>query len=160
MSKVFDLVQDYPIRPLVASDIMEINSCAYDMNLDLGGMSREQVAQMAERFGGHTLLTPDNEIVLCAGIVPLSAGTGEGWLWTDERIEQSHANKRAALVALRTGIAFAFKKSGYHRIQIHVSSLYAGSVKFMSRLGFHLEGVAKAYGPDKVDFYTMAKVVR
>ena len=101
-----------------------------------------------------TLLADDN-IVLCGGITPLWDGVAEGWVISSKRIFKNRI-KASRLIKKRTDLLCAANK--IWRLQTAVKSNFKTGLRFAEFLGFKNEGLMRGYGPDKSDYYLMAKV--
>ena len=101
-----------------------------------------------------TLLHNNNP--LCSGgIVPLWNGVAEGWVISSKRIFKNRI-KASRLIKKRTDLLCAANK--IWRLQTAVKSNFKTGLRFAEFLGFKNEGLMKAYGPDKTDYYRMARI--
>ena len=101
-----------------------------------------------------TLLHNNNP--LCSGgIVPLWNGVAEGWVISSKRIFKTRI-KASRLIKKRTDLLCAANK--IWRLQTAVKSNFKTGLRFAEFLGFKNEGLMKAYGPDKTDYYRMARI--
>ena len=101
-----------------------------------------------------TLLADDN-IVLCGGITPIWDGVAEGWVISSKRIFQNKI-KAARLIKKRTDLLCNNNK--IWRLQTAVKANFTIGVRFAEFLGLKKEGLMKMYGPDKTDYFRMAKI--
>ena len=100
-------------------------------------------------------LLADNRIVLSGGIHPIWDGVAEGWVISSKRIYKNRI-KSARLIRKRSDILCSANK--IWRLQTAVKANFAIGVRFAEFLGFKNEGLMKAYGPDKTDYYRMARI--
>ena len=100
-------------------------------------------------------LLHNNNPVCSGGIVPLWTGVAEGWVISSKRICKERI-KASRLIRKRTDILCAANK--IWRLQTAVKSNFKTGLRFAEFLGFKNEGLMKAYGPDKTDYYRMARI--
>ena len=100
-------------------------------------------------------LLRDNIPIVSGGIYPLWDGVAEGWVISSKRIFEVKV-KAAKLIKQRTDILCAANK--VWRLQTTVKANFKIGLRFAEFLGFKNEGLMRGYGPDKSDYYRMAKV--
>ena len=100
-------------------------------------------------------LLHNNNPVCSGGIVPLWTGVAEGWVISSKRIFKTRI-KASRLIKKRTDLLCAANK--IWRLQTAVKSNFKTGLRFAEFLGFKNEGLMKAYGPDKTDYYRMARI--
>jgi len=100
-------------------------------------------------------LLRDNIPIVSGGIYPLWDGVAEGWVISSKRIFEVKV-KAAKLIKQRTDILCAANK--VWRLQTTVKANFKMGLRFAEFLGFKNEGLMRGYGPDKSDYYRMAKV--
>ena len=100
-------------------------------------------------------LLRNNIPIVSGGIYPLWDGVGEGWVISSKRIFEIKV-KAAKLIRHRTDILCAANK--IWRLQTTVKANFKTGLRFAEFLGFNNEGLMRGYGPDKTDYYRMAKV--
>ena len=100
-------------------------------------------------------LLHNNNPVCSGGIVPLWTGVAEGWVISSKRIFKKRI-KASRLIKKRTDLLCAANK--IWRLQTAVKSNFKTGLRFAEFLGFKNEGLMKAYGPDKTDYYRMARI--
>ena len=100
-------------------------------------------------------LLHNNFPVCSGGIVPLWTGVAEGWVISSKRIFKTRI-KSSRLIKKRTDLLCAANK--IWRLQTAVKSNFKTGLRFAEFLGFKNEGLMKAYGPDKTDYYRMARI--
>jgi hypothetical protein len=93
--------------------------------------------------------------IVSGGIYPLWQGTAEGWVLSSKRIF-NYKIKSAALIKRRLDMLCVNNK--IWRLQTAVKSNFKLGVRFAEWLGLQQEGLMKQYGPDKTDYYRMAKI--
>ena len=100
-------------------------------------------------------LLHNNNPVCSGGIVPLWNGVAEGWVISSKRIFKNRI-KASRLIKKRTDLLCAANK--IWRLQTALKSNFKTGLRFAEFLGFKNEGLMKAYGPDKTDYYRMARI--
>lgn len=88
------------------------------------------------------------------GFVPIWEGVAESWLMVDDlaRTQPIAMTKYAILAHDISKISM-----GLHRQQITVRISDKRAYKWAFTLGFETEAIMKSYGPDKSDYYLMAR---
>lgn len=102
----------------------------------------------------------DNDVLLvCAGILPLHPGVGEGWAGFSEALQIGKPSRLwlAVDLAVRAFLEAALR-SGFHRIQTAIPMDFEAGRRWARRLGFMEEGVMKKYSPDGHDFMLYARI--
>lgn len=102
----------------------------------------------------YTLLL-DHLPILAGGIYPLWDGVAEGWVLTSKRVFD-HKIKAASSVKKRLDLLCTNNK--IWRLQTSVKEEFTTGVRFAEWLGLKKEGLMKMYGPDKTNYYRMAKI--
>lgn len=100
-------------------------------------------------------LLRDNIPIVSGGIYPLWDGVAEGWVISSKRIFEVKV-KAAKLIKQRTDILCAANR--IWRLQTTVKGNFKTGLRFAEFLGFTNEGLMRGYGPDKTDYYRMAKI--
>jgi len=100
-------------------------------------------------------LLHDNIPLCSGGIVPLWDGVAEGWVISSKRIFTKRI-KASRLIRKRTDLLCANNK--VWRLQTAVKANFKTGLRFAEFLGFNNEGLMRAYGPDKTNYYRMAKI--
>ena len=100
-------------------------------------------------------LLHNNNPVCSGGIVPLWNGVAEGWVISSKRIYKERI-RASRLIRKRTDLLCAANK--IWRLQTAVKSNFKTGLRFAEFLGFKNEGLMRAYGPDKTDYYRMARI--
>lgn len=91
----------------------------------------------------------------CGGLFECGKGRWLAWTWVGEIPVSVRPH---VLRACRGGIEIAVRNHGARRIESHVPVSMPLARRFNERLGFVVEGVARAYGPDGSDYWTMGRV--
>ena len=125
-----------------------------DKLMDLDASYEENRIDAAVAGMAFTLLL-NNQPIVSGGIFPLWHGVAEGWVISSKRIFDVKV-KAARLIKQRTDILCAANK--IWRLQTTVKSNFKTGLRFAEFLGFKNEGLMRGYGPDKTDYYRMAKV--
>ena len=104
----------------------------------------------------YTLL--DNNVPICSGgIVPTWLGNAQGWVISSKRIFRNKV-KASRLIKQRTDLLCANNK--IWRLQTAVKADFKIGIRFAEFLGFNKEGLMVGYGPDKTDYYLMARIYK
>ena len=102
----------------------------------------------------YTLL--DDNVPICSGgIIPTWLGNAQGWVLSSKRIFRNKI-KAARLIKERTDLLCANNK--IWRLQTAVKADFKIGIRFAEFLGFNNEGLMVGYGPDKTDYYLMARI--
>ena len=104
----------------------------------------------------YTLLC-DNQPILGGGIYPLWDGVAEGWVISSKRVFD-YKIKSAASVKKRLDLLCTNNK--IWRLQTSVKEEFKTGVRFAEWLGLKKEGLMTMYGPDKTNYYRMAKIYK
>ena len=104
----------------------------------------------------YTLLC-DNQPILGGGIYPLWNGVAEGWVISSKRVFD-YKIKSAASVKKRLDLLCTNNK--IWRLQTSVKEEFKTGVRFAEWLGLKKEGLMTMYGPDKTNYYRMAKIYK
>ena len=104
----------------------------------------------------YTLL--DNNVPICSGgIIPTWLGSAQGWVISSKRIFRNKI-KASRLIKERTDLLCANNK--IWRLQTAVKADFKIGIRFAEFLGFNKEGLMVGYGPDKTDYYLMARIYK
>jgi len=104
----------------------------------------------------YTLL--DNNVPICSGgIIPTWLGNAQGWVISSKRIFRNKV-KASRLIKQRTDLLCANNK--IWRLQTAVKADFKIGIRFAEFLGFNKEGLMVGYGPDKTDYYLMARIYK
>ena len=107
-------------------------------------------------LAGLSFTLLDNNIPICSGgIIPSWLGNAQGWVISSKRIFKNKI-KAARLIKERTDLLCANNK--IWRIQTAVKADFKIGIRFAEFLGFNKEGLMVGYGPDKTDYYLMARI--
>ena len=104
----------------------------------------------------YTLLC-DNQPILGGGIYPLWDGVAEGWVISSKRVFD-YKIKSAASVKKRLDLLCTNNK--IWRLQTSVKEDFKTGIRFAEWLGLKKEGLMTMYGPDKTNYYRMAKIYK
>ena len=84
-------------------------------------------------------------------------GVAQGWVISSKRIFKNKI-KAARLIKKRTGFTLCNNK--IWRLQTAVKADFKTGLRFAEFLGFKNEGLMVGYGPDKTDYYLMARIYK
>ena len=125
-----------------------------DKLMDIDASFKENRIDFAMAGLAFTLL--DNNVPICSGgIIPTWLGNAQGWVISSKRIFRNKV-KASRLIKERTDLLCANNK--IWRLQTAVKADFKIGFRFAQFLGFKNEGLMKAYGPDKTDYYRMARI--
>ena len=104
----------------------------------------------------YTLL--DNNVPICSGgIIPTWLGNAQGWAISSKRIFKNKI-KASRLIKKRMDLLCVNNK--IWRLQTAVKADFKIGIRFAEFLGFNKEGLMVGYGPDKTDYYLMARIYK
>ena len=125
-----------------------------DKLMDIDASFKENRIDFAMAGLAFTLL--DNNVPICSGgIIPTWMGNAQGWAIASKRIFKNKI-KAARLIKKRTDLLCNNNK--IWRLQTAVKANFTIGVRFAEFLGLKKEGLMKMYGPDKTDYFRMAKI--
>ena len=127
-----------------------------DKLMDIDATFKENRIDFAMAGLSFTLL--DNNVPICSGgIIPTWLGNAQGWVISSKRIFKNKI-KAARLIKERTDLLCANNK--IWRLQTAVKANFNTGIRFAEFLGFNKEGLMRGYGPDKTDYYLMARIYK
>ena len=127
-----------------------------DKLMDIDATFKENRIDFAMAGLAFTLL--DNNVPICSGgIIPTWLGNAQGWVISSKRIFRNKV-KASRLIKERTDLLFANNK--IWRLQTAVKADFKIGIRFAEFLGFNKEGLMVGYGPDKTDYYLMARIYK
>ena len=125
-----------------------------DKLMDIDASFKENRIDFAMAGLAFTLL--DNNVPICSGgIIPTWLGNAQGWVISSKRIFRNKI-KASRLIKERTDLLCANNK--IWRLQTAVKADFKIGIRFAEFLGFNKEGLMVGYGPDKTDYYLMARI--
>ena len=102
-------------------------------------------------------LLADNNIVLCGGITPMWDGVAEGWVIASKRI---YDHKIKSVSAIKKRLDLLCTNNKIWRLQTAVKADFKIGIRFAEFLEYKKEGLMVGYGPDKTDYYLMARIYK
>ena len=127
-----------------------------DKLMDYDASFKENRIDFAMAGLSFTLL--DGNYPVCSGgIIPTWLGSAQGWVISSKRIFKNKI-KAARLIKERTDLLCANNK--IWRLQTAVKADFKIGIRFAEFLGFNKEGLMVGYGPDKTDYYLMARIYK
>ena len=127
-----------------------------DKLMDIDASFKENRIDFAMAGLAFTLL--DNNVPICSGgIIPTWLGNAQGWVISSKRIFRNKV-KASRLIKQRTDLLCANNK--IWRLQTAVKADFRTGIRFAEFLGFNKEGLMVGYGPDKTDYYLMARIYK
>ena len=127
-----------------------------DKLMDIDASFKENRIDFAMAGLAFTLL--DNNVPICSGgVIPTWLGNAQGWVISSKRIFKNKI-KAARLIKQRTDLLCANNK--IWRLQTAVKADFKIGIRFAEFLGFNKEGLMVGYGPDKTDYYLMARIYK
>ena len=97
----------------------------------------------------------NGKIILCCGIVNMWPGVGEGWGIASSYIHQS---KMPFIRVARQVLDDVVEKNNLWRVQGVVKVGWASALRFSKFFGFEVEGVMRQYGPERGDYFRIARI--
>jgi len=125
-----------------------------DKLMDYDASFKENRIDFAMAGLSFTLLD-DNKPICSGGIIPSWLGNAQGWVISSKRIFKNKI-RAARLIRERTDLLCANNK--IWRLQTAVKADFKIGIRFAEFLGFKKEGLMVGYGPDKTDYYLMARI--
>ena len=127
-----------------------------DKLMDYDASFKENRIDFAMAGLAFTLL--DDNVPICSGgIIPTWLGNAQGWAIASKRIFRNKI-KASRLIKERTDLLCANNK--IWRLQTAVKADFKIGIRFAEFLGFNKEGLMVGYGPDKTDYYLMARIYK
>ena len=127
-----------------------------DKLMDSDATFKENRIDFAMAGLAFTLL--DNNVPICSGgIIPTWLGNAQGWVISSKRIFRNKI-KAARLIKKRMDLLCVNNK--IWRLQTAVKANFNTGIRFAEFLGFNKEGLMVGYGPDKTDYYLMARIYK
>ena len=127
-----------------------------DKLMDIDASFKENRIDFAMAGLAFTLL--DDNVPICSGgIIPTWLGSAQGWVISSKRIFRNKI-KASRLIKERTDLLCANNK--IWRLQTAVKANFNTGIRFAEFLGFNKEGLMVGYGPDKTDYYLMARIYK
>ena len=127
-----------------------------DKLMDIDASFKENRIDFAMAGLAFTLL--DDNVPICSGgVVPTWLGNAQGWVISSKRIFRNKV-KASRLIKERTDLLCANNK--IWRLQTAVKADFKIGIRFAEFLGFNKEGLMVGYGPDKTDYYLMARIYK
>ncbi len=127
-----------------------------DKLMDIDASFKENRIDFAMAGLAFTLL--DNNVPVCSGgVIPTWLGNAQGWVISSKRIFKNKV-KASRLIKQRTDLLCANNK--IWRLQTAVKADFKIGIRFAEFLGFNKEGLMVGYGPDKTDYYLMARIYK
>ena len=102
-------------------------------------------------------LLHNSKPIVSGGVCPLWSGVAEGWVISSKRIFKNKI-KAARLIKERTDLLCANNK--IWRLQTAVKADFKIGIRFAEFLEYKKEGLMVGYGPDKTDYYLMARIYK
>ena len=102
-------------------------------------------------------LLKDDEPIVAGGVIPMWQGVAEGWVLSSKQIFD-YKIKAAASVKKRLDLLCTNNK--IWRLQTSVKEDFKTGIRFAEWLGLKKEGLMTMYGPDKTNYYRMAKIYK
>jgi len=100
-------------------------------------------------------LFANNDIVLSGGITPMWDGVAEGWVIASKRIFD---HKIKSIISIKKRLDLLCENNNIWRLQTSVKENFNTGIRFAEFLGLKKEGLMRMYGPDKSNYYRMAKI--
>lgn len=113
----------------------------------------EMIKSQAQSGNAFTAILHGSPVA-CFGSVHIWNGVEEMWLLIEERGRKFSKSLTRAAMAYRD---FRVISGNLHRIQITVRCEDMRAVRWGTAIGFTIDGMMKAYGPDGSDHYLMSR---
>lgn len=132
------------------------------MSGDLNEGAPENIGYMVDyadnylEDGSSYTLVHNGYIICCAGILTLWNGVGEAWFVASHRI---HEDARPFIRFARNDVMLpVVQQNGLWRVQATVKVGWERALRFAEFMGFESEGVMRQYGPEKGDYFRVARL--
>lgn len=107
-----------------------------------------------EKAGPTFVCVTESDIALgIGGIIPTVPGSGHVWLSLNV---MAIRRPKTLFKVCKNMYKEILEVNDYHRVQADIDITQWDNIRFAERYGFNFEGVMKAYGPNKEDFYRYA----
>lgn len=100
-------------------------------------------------------LLVNNTPILAGGIYPLWDGVAEGWVLSSKRIFD---HKIRSAISIKKRLDLLCINNNIWRLQTAIKEEFKTGKRFAEWLGLKSEGLMQMYGPDKTNYYRMAKI--
>lgn len=100
-------------------------------------------------------LVKDEDCLGVGGIILVHSGVGHIWMAMSDDLED---NKKTFYKLMKQLIKPLMNRNNLHRIQADISTKYPQWLNWVERYGFVNEGIMKAYGIDRTDYYRVAYI--
>jgi hypothetical protein len=100
-------------------------------------------------------LLVNNIPILAGGIYPLWDGVAEGWVLSSKRIFD---HKIRSAISIKKRLDLLCINNNIWRLQTAIKEEFKTGKRFAEWLGLKSEGLMQMYGPDKTNYYRMAKI--
>ena len=147
-----DKFEIVPYKPDHGNQMIEFG--LNDKLMDHDATFKENRIDFALAGLSFTLLC-NSEPICSGGIIPLWNGSAEGWVISSKRIFKNRI-RASRLIRKRTDLLCA--NNNIWRLQTAVKADFKIGLRFAEFLGFKNEGLMTGYGPDKSDYYRMARI--
>ena len=117
----------------------------------------KKIGSILQELGYHILYWTIMFLSVVAVLFQLGMGNAQGWVIASKRIFKNKI-KAARLIKKRTDLLCVNNK--IWRLQTAVKADFKIGIRFAEFLGFKNEGLMVGYGPDKTDYYLMARIYK
>ena len=149
-----DKFEIVPYKPDHGNQMIEFG--LNDKLMDIDASFKENRIDFAMAGLAFTLL--DDNVPICSGgIIPTWLGSAQGWVISSKRIFRNKV-KASRLIKQRTDLLCANNK--IWRLQTAVKADFKIGIRFAEFLEYKKEGLMVGYGPDKTDYYLMARIYK
>lgn len=110
--------------------------------------------RLYEKQGPAFAAVTETDIVIAlGGIISITPGVGHVWLTLST---EALRRPKSLLKVCKLIFKEMVQAKNYHRVQADIDITQWDNIRFVERHDFNFEGVMKAYGPNKEDFYRYA----
>ena len=147
-----DKFEIVPYKPDHGNQMIEFG--LNDKLMDHDATFKENRIDFALAGLSFTLLC-NSEPVCSGGIIPVWNGNAEGWAIASKRILK---NKIRSARLIKTRMDLLCQNNKIWRLQTAVKADFKTGIRFAEFLQYKKEGLMRGYGPDKSDYYRMARI--
>ena len=112
-------------------------------------------AESLQVEGWSYSLVHNGHLICCAGLVDMWPGVGEAWFIASQKI---HKDARPFIRFARQIQSDVIEQNNLWRAQAVVKVGWDKALRFANFLGYKKEGIMQQYGPNRDDYYRVAKL--
>jgi hypothetical protein len=138
-----------------AEELIERGRKDFGVLADADVSMRPYFDVVAAQDGNAYSIIKDGHLVLSAGVWELWSGVGEAWLLPSAQLL---ARPRGPVRIVRQYLDDIALKEGFERVQATTHADFKRGHRWLTWLGFELEGVLRKFGPDGSDHNIYSRI--